>query len=220
VDVLDFLLHLDRYLAGWSQDMGGWFYVLLFAVIFAETGLVFIPFLPGDSVLVAVGTIAATPGSGLDPWLAAGVMMAAAIIGDSTNYWVGRWLGPRLFASETSRLLNKNHVKKAQAFYERHGGKTVIFCRFLAVIRTFAPFVAGMGAMNYRKFVSYSVFGTVLWVGIFLPLGYWLASRFPEAPKYVMYGIILFAVVPPTVSHLRDRAARRRAAAVPSSDRA
>lgn len=220
MDVLDFLLHLDRYLAGWSQDMGGWFYVLLFAVIFAETGLVFIPFLPGDSVLVAVGTIAATPGSGLDPWLAAGVMMAAAIIGDSTNYWVGRWLGPRLFASETSRLLNKNHVKKAQAFYERHGGKTVIFCRFLAVIRTFAPFVAGMGAMNYRKFVSYSVFGTVLWVGIFLPLGYWLASRFPEAPKYVMYGIILFAVVPPTVSHLRDRAARRRAAAVPSSDRA
>jgi membrane-associated protein len=220
VDVLDFLLHLDRYLAGWSQDMGGWFYVLLFAVIFAETGLVFIPFLPGDSVLVAVGTIAATPGSGLDPWLAAGVMMAAAIIGDSTNYWVGRWLGPRLFASETSRLLNRNHVKKAQAFYERHGGKTVIFCRFLAVIRTFAPFVAGMGAMNYRKFVSYSVFGTVLWVGIFLPLGYWLASRFPEAPKYVMYGIILFAVVPPTVSHLRDRAARRRAAAVPSSDRA
>lgn len=220
MDVLDFLLHLDRYLAGWSQDMGGWFYVLLFAVIFAETGLVFIPFLPGDSVLVAVGTIAATPGSGLDPWLAAGVMMAAAIIGDSTNYWVGRWLGPRLFASETSRLLNRNHVKKAQAFYERHGGKTVIFCRFLAVIRTFAPFVAGMGAMNYRKFVSYSVFGTVLWVGIFLPLGYWLASRFPEAPKYVMYGIILFAVVPPTVSHLRDRAARRRAAAVPSSDRA
>ena len=217
--MFDFLLHLDKYLAGWSHDMGGWFYVLLFVVIFAETGLVFVPFLPGDSVLVAVGTIAATPGSTLDPWLAAGVLAAAAILGDSTNYWVGRWLGPRMFASETSRLLNRRHVVKAQDFYVRHGGKTVIFCRFLAVIRTFAPFVAGMGAMQYRRFVTFSVLGTVLWVGTFLPLGYWLASRFPEAPKWVMYAIIVFAIVPPTVSQLRERAARRRAQTAPPSDR-
>jgi membrane-associated protein len=180
---------------------------------------VIVPFLPGDSVLVAVGTIAATPGSTLDPWLAAVVLASAAIIGDSTNYWVGRWLGPRMFGSETSRLLNRKHVMKAQDFYARHGGKTVIFCRFLAVIRTFAPFVAGMGAMNYRRFVVFSVLGTTLWVGTFLPLGYWLASRFPDAPKWVMYGIIAFAIVPPTVSHLRDRAARRKAASGSSSDR-
>jgi membrane-associated protein len=217
--LLDFLIHLDKYLAGWSHDMGDWFYVLLFVVIFAETGLVVVPFLPGDSVLVAVGTIAATQGSTLDPWVAAAVLASAAILGDSTNYWVGRWLGPRMFGSETSRLLNRKHVLKAQDFYARHGGKTVIFCRFLAVIRTFAPFVAGMGAMNYRKFVAFSVLGTVLWVGTFLPLGYWLASRFPEAPKWVMYGIIAFAIVPPTVSHLRDRAARRKAASASSAHR-
>jgi membrane-associated protein len=219
LDLLDFLLHIDRYLAGWSHDMGHWFYLLLFVVIFAETGLVFVPFLPGDSVLVGVGVIANSPGSNVDPWLAAVVLASAAIIGDSTNYWVGRWLGPRMFASETSRLLNKRHVRKAQDFYARHGGKTVIFCRFLAVIRTFAPFVAGMGAMNYRRFVTFSVLGTLLWVGTFLPLGYWLASRFPEAPKWVMYGIIAFAVVPPTVSHLRDRRAARRAADASSSGR-
>ena len=212
MDPLHFLLNIDQYLAGWSHDMGNWFYLLLFAVIFAETGLVFVPFLPGDSVLVAVGVVARNEGSNVDPWIASFVLASAAILGDSTNYWVGRWLGPRMFASETSRLLNKKHVRRAQDFYARHGGKTVIFCRFLAVIRTFAPFVAGMGAMNYRKFVAYSVFGTILWVGSFVPLGYWLAESFPEAPKWVMYGIIAFAVVPPTVSHLRERRAARRAA--------
>ena len=113
-----------------------------------------VPFLPGDSVLVAVGVISRTQGSNLDPWLAAAVLCAAAIIGDSTNYWVGRWLGPRVFASETSRLLNRTHLMKAQGFYAKHGGKTVIFCRFLAVIRTFAPFVAGVGAMKYPRFRS------------------------------------------------------------------
>lgn len=217
--MFDVLLHLDKYLAGWSQDMGGWFYGLLFLVIFAETGLVIVPFLPGDSVLVAVGMIAASPDSTVDPWIAGAVLFAAAVIGDSTNYWVGRWLGPRVFASETSRLLNKKHLLKAQDFYARHGGKTVIFCRFLAVIRTFAPFVAGVGAMQYPRFVAFSLFGTLLWVGSFVPLGYWLAVKYPEAPKWVMLAIIVFAIVPPSVSHLRERRARKRAEAASASTR-
>ena len=215
--MFDVLLHLDKYLAGWSQEMGGWFYLLLFLVIFAETGLVIVPFLPGDSVLVAVGMIAASEGSTVDPWVAGAVLFAAAVIGDSTNYWFGRWLGPRVFASESSRLLNKKHLLKAQDFYARHGGKTVIFCRFLAVIRTFAPFVAGVGAMKYPRFVAFSVLGTLLWVGSFVPLGYWLALSYPEAPKWVMLAIIVFAIVPPTVSHLRERGARKRAEAASAS---
>ena len=217
--MIDILLHLDTYLAAWSQDMGGWFYGLLFLVIFAETGLVIMPFLPGDSVLIAVGMIAASEGSTVDPWIAGVVLFVAAVVGDSTNYWVGRWLGPRVFASESSRLLNKKHLRKAQDFYARHGGKTVIFCRFLAVIRTFAPFVAGVGAMKYPRFVAFSVFGTLLWVGSFVPLGYWLAVKYPEAPKWVMLGIIVFAIVPPTVSHLRERGARKRLEAAAAAKR-
>jgi membrane-associated protein len=123
-----------------------------------------------------------------------------------------------VFSSETSRFLNRRHLERAQHFYERHGGKTVIFCRFLAVIRTFAPFVAGVGAMKYPRFVAFSVFGTILWVGIFVPLGYFLAATYPGASKWVVYGIVLFAIVPPTVSHLRDRAARRKAAAAVPAD--
>ena len=217
--MLDFLLDPGHYLTQWSNELGPWFYVILVAIIFAETGLVIVPFLPGDSVLVAVGAIAATAGSQVDPWIAGGVLCMAAIIGDSTNYWIGRWLGPRVFRSETSRLLNKKHLLKAQAFYDRHGGKTVILCRFIAVIRTFAPFVAGVGAMKYPTFVAYSVFGTLIWVGSFVPLGYWLAKSHPGAEKWVIYGIIGFVVVPPTVSYLRDRAARKRAAATPTSNR-
>jgi membrane-associated protein len=216
--VLDFLLDPAHLLTQWSNDLGSGFYVVLFALIFAETGLVVVPFLPGDSVLVAVGTIAATRGSQVDPWIAATVLCMAAIAGDSTNYWIGRWLGPRVFRSETSRLLNRKHLEKAQAFYERHGAKTVILCRFLAVIRTFAPFVAGVGKMPYPKFVTFSVVGTILWVGAFVPLGYGLTKTHPGAEKWVIYGIIAFALVPPTVSFLRERAARKRAASAPRSE--
>jgi membrane-associated protein len=218
--LLDFVLDPARHLTQWSNELGTGFYVVLFLIIFAETGLVVVPFLPGDSVLVAVGTIAATRGSQVDPWLAGLVLCAAAITGDSTNYWIGRWLGPRVFRSDSSRLLNRKHLAKAQAFYERHGAKTVILCRFLAIIRTFAPFVAGVGAMRYPKFLTYSVIGTVLWIGTFLPLGYWLARSHPGAERWVIWGIVAFAVVPPSISYLRDRAARKRDGAARKQDAA
>jgi membrane-associated protein len=210
---------ITDHLAMWSSAWGPWFYVFLFALIFAETGLVVVPFLPGDSVLLAVGALASRAGSHVDLATAMVVLALAAITGDSTNYWVGRHVGPRVFASETSRLLNRRHLTRAEAFYERHGGKTIIICRFLAVIRTFAPFVAGVGKMSYSRFVSFSVAGTLLWVGSFVPLGYWLGHQYADKVDYVVWGIIAFAVVPPTVSHLRDRRAARRAADAASSGR-
>jgi membrane-associated protein len=211
--VLDFLTHLDRYLAEWAGSLGGWFYVLLFLVIFAETGLVVVPFLPGDSLLLTVGALANPVNANHEPFsvsLAAAVMCAGAIVGDSTNYWIGRHVGPRVFTSETSRLLNRKHLFKAKSFYERHGGKTVILCRFIAVIRTFAPFVAGVGAMRYPRFLAFSVLGTLLWVPTFVVLGYQLAGVAEDAVRWVVLGIILFAFVPPIVSYVRDRRAARR----------
>ena len=210
--MFEVLTELDRHLAEWSRDLGGWFYVLLFAVIFVETGVVVFPFFPGDSILVAVGSIAALPGSDVDPWLGGAVLVAAAIAGDSTNYWVGRWMGPRVFTSETSRMLNRRHLLRAQRFFERHGGKTVIFSRYLPVIRTFTPFVAGIGAMRYPRFVKFSVLANVLWVATFVPLGYWLARTVPQAQNWVIWGIIGLAVAPPIYSWLRDRCERRREA--------
>ena len=208
---------ITDHLAMWSSAWGPWFYVFLFALIFAETGLVVVPFLPGDSVLVAVGTLASREGSHVDLLTAMAVLVVAAVVGDSTNYWIGRRIGPRVFSSETSRFLNKRHLTRAEAFYERHGGKTIIMCRFLAVIRTFAPFVAGVGRMNYARFVSFSIAGTLLWVGLLVPLGYWLGRQYADKVEYVIWGIIAFAIVPPTVSHLRDKRAARRAAETSSS---
>jgi membrane-associated protein len=211
--VFDVLIHLDRYLNEWAHSMGGWFYVLLFLVMFAETGLVVTPFLPGDSLLLAIGALSKPADAPIDMWTAVGVMTAGAILGDSTNYWIGRYVGPRVFSSDKSRLLNKKHLLKAEAFYERHGGKTIILCRFLAVIRTFAPFVAGVGRMSYPRFLGFSVLGTLLWVPVFVILGRTLVDLIgAENIHWVVLGIILFAVVPPTVSRLRERAAARRAA--------
>ena len=220
--MLDILFPLDRQLGAWAESMGGGFYVLLFLVIFAETGLVVVPFLPGDSLLLTVGALANPASHRHEPFslaLAAGVMCVAAVCGDSTNYWVGRYVGPRVFTSTTSKLLNRKHLLKAEAFYEKHGGKTVIICRFLAVIRTFAPFVAGVGAMKYPRFLAFSVLGTLLWVPTFVALGYLLADVAEGAVGWVVLGIIVFAFVPPTVSWLRDRSARKRSAAASAGDR-
>jgi membrane-associated protein len=216
--VFDVLLHLDRYLNEWAHSMGGWFYVLLFVVLFAETGLVVCPFLPGDSLLLAVGALSKQPDAPFELGWAIAAMSAGSIIGDSTNYWIGRYMGPRVFASESSKLLNKKHLLKAEAFYAKHGGKTVILCRFLAIIRTFAPFVAGVGRMSYPRFLGFSVLGTILWVPVFVILGRTLVDVIgAENIHWVVLGIILFAVVHPTISRLKDRAAARRAG--PGSDR-
>jgi len=207
--LIDILLHLDRYLNGWAADFGGWLYVLLFAVVFAETGLVVTPFLPGDSLLFAVGALAATDGSPIDVWLVGLVLTVAAILGDAVNYAIGRRIGPKIFASETSRLLNKQHLMRAHAFYERHGGKTVILARFMPIFRTFAPFVAGIGQMSYSRFATYNVVGALAWVWSFLMLGHQFGAL-PFVKKnftYVIFAIIIVSVIPAVVEFIRARRA-------------
>lgn len=171
---LDLILHLDVYLNQLVTQYGSWIYLILFAVIFCETGLVVLPFLPGDSLLFIAGAVAA--GGGMDPVMLAGLLMAAAILGDSTNYVVGRTIGERLFANPHSRVFRRDYLLRTQAFYDRHGGKTVTLARFLPIIRTFAPFVAGVAHMPYLRFVAFSVAGTVAWVGGLITLGYFFGN--------------------------------------------
>ncbi|QNM96099.1 DedA family protein [Chitinimonas koreensis] len=168
--LIDLFLHLDQYIATAVTLYGPWIYLFLFAVIFCETGLVIFPFLPGDTLLFVAGAVAAT--GGMDPWLLSACLFSAAVLGDSTNYLIGRAAGHRLFANPDSKLFRREHLDRTHAFYERHGGKTVAMARFVPVVRTFAPFVAGMAQMPYLRFLGFSVLGTLAWVGILVPLGY------------------------------------------------
>jgi membrane-associated protein len=190
--IVDIFLHLDRYLGGFLHDYGAWIYVLLFVIVFAETGLVVTPFLPGDSLLFVAGTLAATGGMDVI-WLMV-TLIVAAFCGDNTNYWIGHHLGPRVFNNHDSRLLNPRHLERAQEFYHRHGAKTVMIGRFLPIIRTFAPFVAGIGRMPYARFLAYSVLGTLLWVGSFVLAGYFFGS-IPVVKKNLTLIILLIIVI-------------------------
>lgn len=212
--LVDILLHLDRHLNSWAAAFGGWLYVLLFAVVFAETGLVVLPFLPGDSLLFAVGALAATDGSPIDVWLVGVLLTIAAIVGDAVNYAIGRRIGPKIFASDTSRWLNKQHLLRAHGFYEKHGGKTVILARFMPIFRTFAPFVAGIGQMSYRRFAAFNVIGALAWVWSFLMLGYQFGGL-PFVKKnftYVIFAIIIVSVMPAAIELLRARREAKAAA--------
>jgi len=208
----DIILHLDQHLARWTQELGGWVYVILFAIVFAETGLVITPFLPGDSLLFAAGAISALPGSPLHPvWLAV-LLSVAAILGDAVNYTIGRRLGPSIFHSSTSRLLNRKHLERTHRFYEKYGGRTIIIARFVPIVRTFAPFVAGIGEMRYGRFALYNVTGGIAWVGLFVAAGY-LFGNLPIVQRnfhLVILAIIVLSVMPIVVEWLR---ARRSAAA-------
>ena len=191
-------LHLDVHLNAWAGTLGPWLYGLLFLVVFCETGLVVTPFLPGDSLLFAAGALASRAGSPIDLWLLAPLIFAAAVLGDSANYEIGRWLGPKVFTRKDSWLLNQNHLHKAHAFYEKYGGKTIILARFIPIIRTFAPFVAGIGKMSYRHFISYNILGAALWVALFIGGGYWFADL-PLVQKhfhYVIVAIVVISVLP------------------------
>ncbi|HWB75763.1 MAG TPA: DedA family protein [Nannocystaceae bacterium] len=206
-ELIDIILHLDRHLNAWAGEYGGWMYGLLFAIVFAETGLVVTPFLPGDSLLFAVGALASSDGSPIDVWMIGLLLTIAAITGDALNYAIGRRLGPKVFASENSRLLNKQHLMRAHAFYEKHGGKTIIIARFIPIIRTFAPFVAGIGQMSYARFATYNVVGGVAWVWSFLFLGYWFGNQ-PLIKKnftLVIVAIIVISVIPAVVEFVRAR---------------
>lgn len=196
--VWDIFLHLDVHLNAWAGTLGPWLYVVLFAVVFCETGLVVTPFLPGDSLLFAAGALASRAGSPINLWILIPVIFAAAVIGDSVNYEIGKWLGPKVFTRKDSWLLNQNHLHKAHAFYEKYGGKTIILARFIPIIRTFAPFVAGIGKMTYLHFISYNIIGAAMWVLLFVFGGYWFADL-PLVQNhfhYVIVAIIVISVLP------------------------
>ncbi len=205
--LIDFVLHLDVHLNALIATYQLWTYLILFLVIFCETGLVVTPFLPGDSLLFAAGALAATPGSPLRVhWLFL-ILTAAAVIGDTVNYWIGHAVGPKIFSQKKVRFLKKEHLEKTHAFYEKYGGITIILARFIPIIRTFAPFVAGIGRMTYWRFISYNVIGGVAWVAIFLFGGYFFGNL-PFVRRnftVVIIAIILISVIPAVVEYLRQR---------------
>lgn len=189
---IHFITNMPPYLEAWSASLGIWMYVLLFLIIFCETGLVVTPFLPGDSLLFAVGALCALSASGLNLWVMAATLIVAAIIGDAVNYSVGKYLAPRLFKNGNSKIFNPDHLRKTQSFYAKHGGKTIILARFIPIIRTYAPFVAGLSHMNYKSFAMYNVVGALVWVISFL-LGGYLFGNIPAVKTN--FHIVIFAII-------------------------
>lgn len=205
---IDLVLHLDKHLGVFLTNYGAWIYALLFIIVFVETGLVVMPFLPGDSLLFVAGALAAA--GGMDVlWLVA-LLSAAAILGDTVNYWTGSYLGAKLVQGKYSRWINKKHLDYTHAFYERHGGKTIVIARFIPILRTFAPFVAGVGKMPYRRFLAYNVLGGLAWVISLLLAGYYFGNLpwVKQNLSLVIVGIILISISPGVIEYLRHR--RRR----------
>ena len=202
---MDILLHLDKYLDIMIQTMGLWSYVIIFVIIFCETGLVVTPVLPGDSLLFAIGTFAAI--GSFDLFTVTAVLTVAAIAGDTANYWIGHYLGSKVFHYEGSRFFNKQHLERTHQFYEKYGGKTIIIARFIPVIRTFAPFVAGIGSMTYRKFLAYNVVGGILWIFSLTLAGYFFGN-IPVVRKnfsLVIMAIVVISCLPGVIEYLRQR---------------
>jgi membrane-associated protein len=214
----DIALHLDRYLAGIIQQYGVWTYAILFAVVFVETGFVVMPFLPGDSLLFAAGTFAAL--KALDIRILILLLSAAAVIGDTVNYWIGHRLGPRVFCREGSRFFKKEHLDRTHAFYEKHGGKTIIIARFVPIIRSFAPFVAGIGRMSYGRFLAFNVIGGVGWVVLLTGAGYFFGNIPLVKDNYsiAIVAIIALSTVPVAVEYLRHRKAKKKTAPPPACE--
>lgn len=204
--LIDLFLHLDKHLSDIISQYGTLTYVILFIVIFCETGLVVTPFLPGDSLLFAAGTLAALDSSPLNVFLLYAIMASAAILGDTANYWIGHRIGPAAFSGNI-RFLKKEYLDRTHAFYEKHGGKTILLARFIPIIRTFAPFVAGVGRMSYGYFISYNVFGGLLWCALFIFGGYFFGN-IPFVKNnfsIVIIAIIVISVMPAVVEALRSR---------------
>ena len=196
-EIIDFILHIQEHLTEFTRAHGSLIYGLLFLIVFCETGLVVTPFLPGDSLLFAVGALAADTASGLNFWIAALVLLVAAILGDTVNYWIGRKFGGWMMRT-FPRIVKPSHIEKTNEFFVRYGGKTIILARFVPIVRTFAPFVAGSGEMDYRRFMFFNVTGAILWVGTLLPAG-WFFGNIPvvkENFELVVLGIIGFSVLP------------------------
>jgi len=207
---IDMVLHLDKYLVALANDFGVWTYFILFVIIFCETGLVVTPFLPGDSLLFAIGALSAI--GGLNIWVITILLIIAAILGDTINYHIGKYIGPKVFHKENVRFLNKKHLIKTHEFYERHGGKTIIIARFVPIIRTFAPFVAGMGSMSYARFIVYNVVGGVLWVVLLVFAGYFFGN-IPIVKKnftLVIFAIIFISILPGVIAYLNEKISARK----------
>jgi len=205
--LIDLFLHLDEHLSAIIQSYGTWTYFLLFLVIFMETGFVVTPFLPGDSLLFAAGTFASPAlGSPLNIWVLWALLCIAAIVGDTVNYWIGHFIGQRAFSGEI-RFLKKQYLDRTHAFFERHGGKTIILARFVPIIRTFAPFVAGVGEMGYGKFISYNVIGGIAWVTLFTWGGYFFGTLpfVQNNFSLVVLAIIFLSVLPAVVEIIKER---------------
>jgi membrane-associated protein len=204
--LIDLFLHLDRHLNAVIQDYGVWTYAILFLIIFCETGLVVTPILPGDSLLFAAGALAAAPDSPLRmSWLLL-ALTVAAILGDTVNYWIGHLFGEKL-AEKYPRVMKKQYLNRTHAFYEKYGGETIILCRFVPIVRTFAPFVAGVGEMSYRRFIAYNVLGGVLWVAAFIFGGYWFGGLAFVKNHFALVevAIIILSIMPGVIEYLRHR---------------
>jgi membrane-associated protein len=205
----DFALNLDEHLAAFVAQHGAWVYALLFAIVFTETGVVVMPFLPGDSLLFIVGALAAA--GGMDIVTVMCVLVAAALTGDNANYWIGRWAGPKVFRAEASRWFSRRHLERTHAFYERHGGKAIVIARFVPIVRTYVPFVAGIGSMSYARFLGFSVAGALLWVVSLCLAGYWFGN-IPLVKDNL--GLVIVAIIAVSVSPIAWetwRARQRRA---------
>lgn len=207
--IVDFIIHIDVHLSEIIRSYGVWTYLILFLIIFCETGLVVAPLLPGDSLLFAAGTFAARGDLSVF-WLFL-LLSVAAILGDTANYWIGSYLGPRVFHKEKVRFLNKEYLERTHRFYEKYGGKTIIIARFVPIIRTFAPFVAGIGSMTYGKFISYNVAGGILWIGAFAYAGYFFGN-IPMVKRnftMVIFAIIILSVMPGVIEFIKHKMQKR-----------
>lgn len=210
MEILNFFLHLDSHLANIINLFGAWTYVILFAIIFAETGLVIAPFLPGDSLLFIVGTLAG--GEFLNIWLAYIVLLIAATLGDTVNYWLGHHFGARVFSKDNSKIFNRSYLEKTRVFYAKHGGKTIILARFVPIIRTFAPFVAGIGKMHYGTFLMYNIVGGFAWVTSLVFAGYFFGGLdiVKDNFEYAVFGIIGISLLPVLFEYLKHRHEKRK----------
>jgi membrane-associated protein len=210
MELIHMFLHLDQTLITLSQTFGVWLYVILFLIVFAETGLVVTPFLPGDSLLFAVGALSALPESGLNPLLIIPLLITAALLGDNTNYWIGRKVGPRIFSKTDSRWFNKKHLDKTQSFYDKYGSRAVVFGRFMPIARTFVPFVAGIGQMPYQKFIGYSILSALIWVNGFILAGFYFGNLPSVKTNFhvVIVAVILVSLLPMVIEAYKARRKR------------
>ena len=206
--LIDFILHIGDHLQQLVNDYGSWIYAILFAIVFCETGLVVLPFLPGDSMLFAAGTIAAV--GEMNIFMLIGLLIVAAVLGDFVNFEIGKHFGQKLFANPNSKIFKQSYLEKTHNYYEKYGGRTIIIARFIPIVRTFAPFVAGMGRMHYGEFIRYNIIGAVAWVVIFTLLGYFFGQLpfVKEHFSWIMIGIIVFSVLPMIIEIIRHRMAK------------